>query len=81
VALESSEEGVAEAVQKGRLQRVTMRGDVISILESRNCVLDVTQLPEALETSSEGGTEVVKTAGLVRVPVTMRGEVNNIPEC
>ena len=62
--LETSFEEVAEVVGTGRLVRVTMRGEVNSILE-RNCVL------EALETSGEGVGEVVKTSRIVRM--TMRG--------
>ncbi|KAF8119821.1 hypothetical protein EV363DRAFT_1304556 [Boletus edulis] len=40
--------------------------------ECRNGILEIAQLPEALETSDEGVTEVVQTTRLVRV--TMRRE-------
>ena len=56
-----------------------MRGEVNSISERCNCVLEVTQLPEALGTGEEGVAEVVKIGGLVRV--TMRGDINSIPDC
>ena len=36
-----------------RVVRVTMMGEVNSIPEHRNCVLEVTQFPEALATSSQ----------------------------
>jgi hypothetical protein len=48
-ALETSEEGVAEVVKTGGLERVTMRGEVNGIPERRNGVLKVPQLPEAIE--------------------------------
>ena len=44
-----------------------------------NGLLEITQLPEALETNGEGGAEVVQKDGFVRV--TIRGKVNGIPEC
>ena len=60
-----------------RFVRVTMRGEFNSIPLPRNCILEVTQPPEALETSDEGIAEVVKTTRFVGV--TMRCEVNSIP--
>ena len=56
---------------------VTMRGEVNGLPVPRKCVLEVTQLPEALETSEEGVAEAVEKAGFLRV--TMRGELNSIP--
>jgi hypothetical protein len=56
--------GVAEVVKMSGLVRVTMRSEVNSIPEPRNCVLEITELPEALKTSEKGVAEVVKTAGL-----------------
>ena len=41
-----------------------------------NCLLDVTRLPEALETSSEGFAEAAKKEGFARV--IMWDEVNTI---
>ena len=43
-----------------------------------NCLLEITQLPKALETSFEGVAEVVKTNRFVGVIV--RSEVNSISE-
>ena len=54
-----------------------MSGEVNSIPVARNCVLEVIQLPEALETSQEGVAEVAKTGGFVGV--TLGSEVNSIP--
>jgi hypothetical protein len=56
---------------------VTRRDELNSIPERRNCALEVTQLPEAPETSSQGGAEAVKTSRFVGVP--LRGEVNGKP--
>jgi hypothetical protein len=39
-----------------------MRSEVNSIPVPRNCVLEITELPEALKTSEKGIAEVVKTA-------------------
>ena len=64
LALETSFEEVAKVVKTGGLVGVTMRGEVNSIPEHLNCVLEV---PE----TTEGVAEVVKTSRLVRV--TMRG--------
>ena len=44
-----------------------MRNEVNSIPVPRNCVLKVTRLPEALETSGEDVAEVVKVVRFVRV--------------
>ena len=58
-----------------RTVKVTMRGEVNSIPEGRNCIFEVTQRPQGLETSNQGVSETVKTSGFVRV--TMRGEVSS----
>jgi len=68
---------VTEVVETARPVGVTMRCELNSIHVPRNCVLEVTQLPEALETSEEAAAEVAKMVGLVRV--TIRGEVKSIP--
>ena len=52
--LETSDEGVSEVVKTLGLIRVAMRSEVNSIHERRNCGLEVTQLPEVVETSFEG---------------------------
>ena len=70
-------EGVAEVVKTARLLRVTLRDEVNSIPVPRNCILEVTQLPEAIETSEGGVAEGTKTTRLVRV--TMGSEVNSTP--
>ena len=46
-ALETSEEGVAEAVENGGLVRVTVRSEVNSLPQPRNGILQVVELPEA----------------------------------
>ena len=43
----------------------------------RNCLLEITQLPEALKMSEEGVAKAGQKGRLVRV--TMRDEVNCIP--
>ena len=58
-----------------RFVRVTMKGEINSVPEHQNCVIE-TQLPEALETNF-GVAEVVKMARLLGV--TLRDEVNSIP--
>ena len=62
----------------GRRVGVIIRGDVNCVPERQNCVLKVTQLPEALETSFEALSEVAKMGRLVRVPA--RSDINNILE-
>ena len=57
--------------------RVIVGGEVNRIPEHRNCALEVTRLPEALETNDQGVTQVAQMAGLVRV--IMKGVVNSIP--
>ena len=52
--LETSLETEAEVVQMVGPLRVTIRDELNSILVGRNCFLDVAQLSEALETSSQG---------------------------
>jgi hypothetical protein len=51
-ALETSE-GVAEVVQMGRFVGVSMRGEISSIPVPRNRFLEVTQLPEVIETRAK----------------------------
>jgi hypothetical protein len=55
-----------------------MRSEDNGIHVLRNCVLEVTELPKALETSFEGDPEAVEKDRLVRV--AMRGEINGIRE-
>ena len=52
-ALETSEEGVAEVVQIGRFVVVNMSGEISRIPVLRNRFLEVTQLPEVIETCGQ----------------------------
>jgi hypothetical protein len=44
----------------------------------QNCLLEVIELPQALETSFEGVAEVAQTSRFVGLSI--RGEVNSVPE-
>ena len=56
-----------------------MRSEVNGMLERRNGVLKVTQLPKMLETTDEGIAKIVKTSRLVGG--TIRRKVNSTPQC
>jgi len=72
-ALETSKGRAAEVAKILGLVGVTM-SEVNSIPEHQECILEVTELPKALE----GAVETVTITGLMRV--AMRSEVDSIRE-
>ena len=57
-----------------------MRSKVDSISLSRNCILQVPQVPKALKTIKEQSAEFVEIARLGRVTTIGRSKVNSIPQ-
>lgn len=60
-----------------RFVEMTVRAEANNILQARICLLKITQLPDAIETSEQGIAEIAQTGRLVGVAI--RGEVNCVP--